>query len=118
MFSYIKILASFLLLALMVPVPSYADSSINLELSRQASEILKEWSTIKPGTTRLELLKLFTPEEGGISNSTQRRFIYKHCPYIKVDVEFILANPNQRVELPTDTVKAISKPYLEYAIAD
>jgi hypothetical protein len=43
--------------------------------------------SIKPGMTRADLQKVFTTE-GGISMRVQRTYVYRNCPYCKVDVEF------------------------------
>lgn len=96
---------------------SHADTKVDRELTRQVDEILKEWSKLKPGTTRVELLKVFTPD-GGFSGIWEERFIYRHFPDIKVDVKFKPTEPNQKGELPTDTIQIISKPYLELPYSD
>ena len=79
---------------------------------------LKEIETVKVGMTRGDLLKVFT-EEGGISTRTWRRYVYRECRYIKVDVEFepigATENPAQSAG---DKVKKISKPFLEWSIMD
>jgi hypothetical protein len=69
--------------------------------------------------TRAELLKVFDTQ-GGISTATQRTFVYRGCPSIKVDVDFNLSGPKQKAheELPTDTISKISKPYLDWSIGD
>jgi hypothetical protein len=89
------------------------------DLTKQISATLTECQKIKPGTTRAELLKVFTVE-GGLSTATHRTFIYRGCPYIKVDVDFILSDPKQKAieERPTDTISKISKPYLEWGTID
>ena len=73
----------------------------------------------KLGTTRDELLKVFK-EEGGISTRTWQRYAYRDCPYIKVDVEFepVGETENKMLRSPRDTIKKISKPYLEWSIVD
>ena len=43
--------------------------------------------TVKAGTTRVELLKLFT-EEGGLQNPSERTYVYCHCPSIKSMLKF------------------------------
>ncbi|MEX2092818.1 MAG: hypothetical protein WD971_09085, partial [Pirellulales bacterium] len=48
---------------------------------------LLEMQAIKPGMTRGDLLNVFK-EEGGLSTRTARRYAYRDCPYIKVDVKF------------------------------
>jgi hypothetical protein len=49
--------------------------------------ILKEIQSIKVGMNRIDLLKVFK-EEGGVSTRISRRYTYRDCPYIRVDVEF------------------------------
>jgi hypothetical protein len=99
--------------------PLLANSVADTNLTKQISEILIECQKIKPGMTRAELLKVFTTE-GGISSATQRTFVYRGCPYIKVDVDFTLSDPKQNAldERPTDTISKISKPYLDWSIGD
>ncbi len=99
--------------------PSFADGSVDKNLTQQVSDILKECEKIKPGMTRADLLKVFTIE-GGFSTVKQRTFVYRSCPIIKVDVDFAPSDPKQNVleERPTDTVSKISKPYLEWIIVD
>lgn len=88
-------------------------------LTGRMAEILKECQQIKPGSTRADLLKVFTTE-GGISNARQRTYVHRDCPYIKVDVRFNLTDEKQSVvlELPTDKVSSISQPYLNWSIMD
>jgi len=86
---------------------------------------LKEMETIKVGMTRADLLKVFTTE-GGLSTGLQRTYVYRDCPYIKVDVEFEpVGRPardlNGRVTLEEDRrdkITKISRPYLEWSIMD
>jgi hypothetical protein len=87
--------------------------------SRRVAEILTECQKMTPGTTRAEFLKMFETE-GGLQNST---FVHRHCPYIKVDVEFTPSEPQEPQQKPaearpTDTIHKISKPYLAWSIAD
>jgi hypothetical protein len=88
--------------------PSRAGDEVDKNLTKQMSDILTEWKKITPGTTRTELLKVFTTE-GGISTAKHRTFVHRRCPY-----------PKQSIvdERPTDTVSKISKPYLEWSIID
>lgn len=80
---------------------------------------LREIETIKVGMTRLDLLKVFK-EEGGISTRTWRRYVYRDCPYIKVDVEFEpVGEPENKVsQSPRDKIIKISRPFLEWSILD
>jgi hypothetical protein len=114
-----RMLILFILLFL-VPILTFADAPDNRDITSQVSEILKECSEIKPGTsTRADLIKYFTTE-GGIWDSSQRTYVSRRCPYVKVDVKFSLTKPDQKFtdELATDTVQSISKPYLELSISD
>jgi hypothetical protein len=87
--------------------------------------VIKETSTIKPGMTRSDLLKVFEIE-GGLSTGTQRTFAYRSCPYIKVDVEFEPIGRPARdrdgrvtlIEDGRDLIKKISKPYLDLPVMD
>ena len=97
--------------------PSRAGDEVDKNLTKQISDILTECKKITVGTTRAELLKVFTTE-GGLSTATHRTFVHRRCPYIKVDVVFALSAPKQSDERPTDTASKISKPYLEWSIAD
>ena len=98
---------------------SRAGDEVDKNLTKQMLNILKEWKTITPGTTRTELLKVFTTE-GGISTARHRTFVHRRCPCIKVEVDFTLSNSKQSNvdERPTDTVSKISKPYLNWSILD
>jgi len=100
-------------------VPSHAGDVIDKSLTKQISDILTECQKITVGTTRAELMKVFTIE-GGLSTAAHRTFVHRHCPYIKVDVDFTLSDPKQPglEERPTDTVSKISKPYLDWTVFD
>jgi hypothetical protein len=88
------------------------------EQARWIQENLPELESIKVGMTRGELLKVFM-EEGGISTRTWRRYVYRKCGYVKVDVEFAPAgNKDNYRELPDDRITKISKPYLAFSVMD
>ena len=117
-----KLLITFFLATLVasfVAVPSSVAADTDKDLTKRISDILTECQKIKPGMTRAELLKVFTTE-GGVSSPTFRTFVYRGCPYVKVDVEFTLSDPKQNVleERPTDTISKISKPYLAWSVDD
>ena len=91
------------------------------EHTQWIDHVMRSIATIKPGMTRRDLFTVFS-EEGGLSTSARRRYVYKHCPYIKVDVEFspadVDASPDATTENPDDKIVKISRPYLEYSIMD
>jgi hypothetical protein len=86
---------------------------IDQEHTKWIDSALRSMQTVRVGGTRSELLKIFTTE-GGLSTPSRQTYIYRHCPYIKVDVQFAAGNE----ELPTDKVVDISRPYLDWSIAD
>jgi hypothetical protein len=75
------------------------------------SECLKHVQSIRPGATRGGLLEVVTTE-GGISNRLSRRYVYKECPYIKVDVEF-KAIGDGMFENDNDIITKISKSIID-----
>ncbi|MGD0770574.1 MAG: hypothetical protein ABSB42_20505 [Tepidisphaeraceae bacterium] len=99
--------------------PSCGCTDIDKDLTRHVAAILAECRSVKPGMTRAELLKVFTIE-GGLSTAAHRTFVYRRCPNIKIDVDFALSSPNQKLleERPTDSISNLSKPYLQWSIID
>lgn len=119
---FMKNFASLFLVLLVLgifPTPSRAGEEVDKNLTKQISNILVECQKIVPGMTRAELLKVFTTE-GGLSTARHRTYVYRRCPYLKVDVDFTPADPKQTAleERPTDTISKLSKPYLEWSIVD
>jgi hypothetical protein len=97
---------------------SSRDSLIDRAHMKWVDHVMRSISTIKPGMTRRDLVAVFN-EEGGLSTRTQRRYVYKHCPYIKVEVNFDpVGKTDMTVDNPEDRIVKISRPYLEYAIGD
>jgi hypothetical protein len=90
------------------------------------TEVLKRIQTIKPDMTRKALLMVFTTEGGLLFSGLQRTFVSRDCPYFKVDVEFQAVgrtdpDANGRttlVEGDEDIIHTISRPYLQFSIAD
>jgi hypothetical protein len=81
------------------------------------SKVLKEIGTVHPGMTRRDLQKVFT-EEGGLSTRTRRTYVYKDCPYIKVDAVFLPVGAAGPEESDDDRLMSISPPFLAYSIMD
>jgi hypothetical protein len=84
--------------------------------TRWVESSLSAIRAVKVGMTRADLQRLFT-EEGGIATASQRTYVFRECPYIKVDVLFALTEQDGR-ERPIDRVVEISKPYLEWPHGD
>ena len=108
------ILSGFLII-ISLSGPCYAAN----ELTPIISDIITECQSIKPGMTRADLYRVFGTE-GGMYSARDRSFVYHACPYIKVDVSFTLSSSDQHNldEQPTDIIRYISKPYLEWSVSD
>ena len=110
---------------LSVSALSIRNSQRSEEHTEWIAKSLKEMEQIKVGMTRAELLKVFRTE-GGLSTGLNRKYVYRECPYIKVDVEFESVGRPPRddrgrvtlVEADGDLIKKISRPYLEWSIMD
>jgi len=114
-----KIKSMLLFLTTVLVFTSVWANEIDQDLTRKIDIALKEISIIRPGMNRGDLEKILTTE-GGLSNRFQRTFVYKKCPYIKVDVEFewVQKPENLLIEDRKDSIHKISKPYLQYSITD
>ena len=104
---------------------SVGSSQKSQQQTEWVAKSLREIQKVKVGMTRADLLKVFTTE-GGLSTGLSRTYVYRECPYIKIDVEFEpVGRPAHDadgrvtlVEADGDVIKRISKPYLEWSIMD
>jgi hypothetical protein len=90
-------------------------SDIDRKHTEWIAVTLRTMQTIKLGMTRSDLMKVFATE-GGLSTTSQRTYVYRRCPYIKVDVKFAASSRGE--ELPTDKIIQVSRPYLEWSVMD
>jgi len=99
-----------------VEIDARPDLQIDRDHTQWIQQVMRSISIIKPGMTRQDLLQVLT-EDGGLSTRANGRYVYKHCPYIKVDVQFsaVGAEANENSD---DKVVKISRPYLEHPIFD
>ena len=95
------------------PLPSAHDD----EYARWILANLPELTTVRTGMTRKEVLKVFV-EEGGIFSRQGRRYAYRKCQFVHVDVEFTPVGDAGSAEAPGDRITKISKPFLEPSIRD
>jgi|SRR5450755_1530094 hypothetical protein len=95
--------------------PPRISSQIDTRASRWIAGALNAIQTIKVGMTRSDLMKVFTIE-GGLSTTSQRTYVYRQCPYIKIDVKFAASNRDE--EFPTDKIVEVSRPYLAWPVVD
>lgn len=87
--------------------------------SEWIAQSLKEMETIKVGMTRTDLLRVFG-EEGGLSTRTQRQYVYRECPYLKVAVEFepVETKESHFPENGKDKIVKISQPFIQWSVID
>jgi len=85
--------------------------------TRWIAHSLREMQTIQIGMTRAQLLKVFRTE-GGLSTRQWRRYVYRDCPCIKVNVRFkaYASSKYPHAESARDRIVAISQPFLEWSI--
>ena len=117
----------FMALCLVINTTSVAEqlSLVTREHTEWVAESLREMETVRVGMTRAELLRVFATE-GGLSTGLSRTYVYRECPYIKLDVEFEPVGRSARdtegrvtlVESDEDLISRISKPYLDWSVDD
>ncbi len=107
-----KTIALILSAAILFLPTSYGSDKI---LTEKVTEIITEADSLKEGNTRADVRKYFTTE-GGISTPSQRTYVSKRCPYIKIDIQFRPVNADK--ESMGDVIQKISKPYLSLSIID
>jgi hypothetical protein len=114
---YDALMKLLLLLAMLVLVgPARGDAPIDPRFEAQVATVIQEWSTLKPGSTRAEFLKIFPRPDGGIASGYDYpRYLYRNCEYIKVDITWNFVGKGRS---PHDTIKTIAKPYLELMVID
>lgn len=112
----LSILAAITLLAQDTKINGSQNAPSEQKHTEWVQHVLASIATIKPGMTRRELLSVLDAD-GGLSTRTQSTYIYKHCPYIKVDVEFLPADRGA-AEKAGDRIVRISRPYLAHPVYD
>jgi hypothetical protein len=82
-------------------------------------ECVNTFSAIKPGMTRIEVMRLF-PQDGGISTPSSALFLHSGARYIKVHVKFFCKRDleGRAIFSPNDRVESISLPYFQNQIFD
>jgi hypothetical protein len=107
------------------PVTSSLQDSCSQKRYDWVGDTLAKMESIRPGMTREQLMKVFRTE-GGLSTGLRRTFVSRECPYFKVDVQFrAVGRPDRdsdgRVTLEEDAcdiIVQVSRPYLQFSIAD
>lgn len=87
----------------------------NPELSQWIGSSLAQIETLQVGMTRADVERLFITD-GGLSQLDRQTYVFRDCPYIKIDVEFTLMEAGKI--RPGDRITVLSKPYLGHPRAD
>jgi len=96
-----------------------AQSPENKAHQQWLEERYKEATSIKPGMTRADLLKLFM-EDGGLQEIPARRYVLKSCNLIQIQIKFAGPSGLAYKPVPDDRLRIVevSKPYLERMASD
>jgi hypothetical protein len=100
------------------PVPPGAGDAVLARHNAWVARCYKEIRAIRPGMTRADLEKNFTPG-GGRYSRRLRSYCYKPCPYFKIIVTFapVGGDPDGK-ERPGDRIVKVGTPYLEDPLAE
>lgn len=93
--------------------------ALDRERTDWISSVLLRVERIQPGMHRKDLLELFATE-GGVSTRTQRVYVLRECPYIKITVRFKQGpnGANAWGESLDDVIESISEPFLQFSKVD
>jgi len=86
------------------------------DLTKKVREVMEVARAFKPGQTRRDLRKDFTTE-GGLSDRAHRRYVWRACPIIKIDVVFKVRSDGWEDSLD-DEIVSVSKPFIESSVWD
>jgi hypothetical protein len=102
---------------------SSGDQSASPKTDKEHTEwiasVLRSVDAIQPGMTRKELSSMFVEQGGGLWSRSQRAYVFRQCPYIKIDVKFApVPKGGPFDEQPEDKIVEVSRPYLQYFVSD
>jgi len=82
-------------------------------------ECVHAFSAIKPGMTRIEVLRSF-PQDSGISSPSSARFLHTGAKFCKVEVRFSCKRDQEgrTVFSQNDRVESVSLPFFQSQITD
>ena len=105
----------------------FATGSMNTRGQGELEEARRQWlyeryaeaTSMKPGMSRADLLRVFK-EDGGLQRIPATRYLLKSCNMIKIEVEFDTEYGQRYKKKPDAELKItkISRPYLEYPQMD
>lgn len=98
----------------------YAPQAGNDQTHQQWLEArYQEATSIKPGMTRADLLKLFE-EAGGLQSIPASRYVLKSCSLVQIEVKFATKYGLEYRPVPDKELRIteVSRPYLERMAVD
>jgi hypothetical protein len=113
---WVAILLSILLMGVLAQNVATDQRETDQRHTEWIEHVVRIVSNIKPGMTRQSLFRSFE-EDGGLQFRSHGRDAYKHCHYIKIDVEFSGVDGGPDFS-PDDKIVNVSRPYLEYPVSD
>jgi hypothetical protein len=112
-----KIAVSILCVVLVALLNASPQTSDPGDHTQWVESSMLEMKSVRVGVTRADVERVFAPE-GGMSTALQKTYLFRKCPYFKVDIEFAAAQANTTAESPEDKVAKLSKPYLDWPRGD
>lgn len=108
-----KICMLLLCCAVTLSLMASSDHCTTEELSQWIGSSLTQIEKIQVGMTRADVERLFV-SDGGISTRYRQTYVFRDCPYIKIDVEFahIEQDSHPTEERSRDRITLVSRPYL------
>jgi hypothetical protein len=82
-----------------------------------AQEALTQLQNVRVGMHRLDIERSFT-QDGGMAFRDRTVYVFKKCPYIKVEVVFASDPAVEGRFSPNDEVVSISKLFIDYPAKD
>ncbi|HUB18002.1 MAG TPA: hypothetical protein VL990_05165 [Acidobacteriaceae bacterium] len=112
-FALIILLGSSAIVSAPQPEPAPSSCCTMVEQAMAAA------SAIKAGMTRADVEKKFRLD-GGISSAYVANYVFRECPTIKIEVGFERMDDKGRIITggPSDMVKYVSRPFLDYPVMD
>ena len=108
-------LAAFLLLPLLAS--SRAPTTQDANACSVVQQALVASREIKAGATRADVERHFV-RDGGVQFRQTTRYVYRQCPYLRLDVDFDVTRGAAASFSPEDKVVKVSKLYVDYSTKD
>lgn len=106
------------ILLAMAAAPVFQNAATNDAACATVRQALADSQRVGPGVKRKEVEKYFN-HDGGLQFPDSGRYTHPRCTYLKLEVAFEAA-PSRGSEptSPDDTVRSVSKLYVDYPVKD